>query len=37
MEMPVYAWGEQPLKSPEKNAVLYQVQGGFVWTLPEKE
>ncbi|MDR1099047.1 MAG: hypothetical protein LBL28_01055, partial [Treponema sp.] len=27
MEMPVYAWGEQPLKSPEKNAVLYQVQG----------
>jgi hypothetical protein len=37
MEMPVYTWGEQPLKSPEKNALLYQFQGGFVWTLPEKK
>jgi hypothetical protein len=37
MEMPVYAWGEQPLKGPEKTAVLYQFRGGFVWTLPEKD
>jgi hypothetical protein len=34
-EMPVYAWGEKPLKGPEKNTFLYQFRAGLIWTLPE--
>ncbi|MDR2257535.1 MAG: hypothetical protein LBE14_00140 [Treponema sp.] len=33
-EMPVYVWGEKPLKGPERTAVMYQCHAGFVWTLP---
>jgi hypothetical protein len=36
-EFPVYAWGESPLKSPERNAFLYEFRGGLIWTLPEKK
>jgi hypothetical protein len=36
-EMPVFSWGEKPLKGLEKDAVLYQFGGGLVWTLPEKK
>jgi hypothetical protein len=36
-EMPVFTWGEKPLKSPEKNTFLYEFRGGIVWTLPEKK
>jgi hypothetical protein len=34
MEMPVYIWGEKPLKGPERTAFIYQFHAGFVWTLP---
>jgi hypothetical protein len=34
MEMPVYIWGEKPLKGPERQTLMYQFQAGFVWTLP---
>jgi hypothetical protein len=33
-EMPVYTWGEKPLKGPEKNTFMYQFHAGFEWTLP---
>jgi hypothetical protein len=34
-EMPLYTWGEEPLKSPSRNTPLYEVRAGFVWTLEE--
>jgi hypothetical protein len=33
-ELPVYVWGEKPLKGPERETVMYQFHAGFVWTLP---
>jgi hypothetical protein len=36
-EMPVYAWGEHPLKGPERSVFLYEFRAGFIWTLPEKK
>jgi hypothetical protein len=36
-EMPVFVWGEQPLKGPEKNKIIYQFGMGLIWTLPEKK
>jgi hypothetical protein len=33
-EMPVYIWGEKPLKGPERKTFMYQFHAGFVWTLP---
>jgi hypothetical protein len=33
-EMPVYSWGEKPLKGPERETFMYQFHAGFVWTLP---
>lgn len=36
-EMPVFSWGEKPLKGPEKHTILYQFGGGLVWTLPQKK
>jgi hypothetical protein len=35
-EMPVYCWGEKPLKGPERKTFLYQFHAGFTWTLPAK-
>jgi hypothetical protein len=37
MEMPVYFWGEKPLKGPERPVFMYQFHAGFVWTLPAKK
>jgi hypothetical protein len=36
-EMPVYTWGEKPLRSPERASLFYQVHGGFIWTLPARK
>jgi hypothetical protein len=36
-EMPVFVWGEAPLKGPEKNTLLYQLGAGVIWTLPQKK
>lgn len=33
-EMPVYSWGEKPLKGPDPRVLLFQAHGGFTWTLP---
>jgi hypothetical protein len=33
-EMPVYAWGEKPLRGPERPIVMYQFHAGFVCTFP---
>jgi hypothetical protein len=33
-EMPVYSWGEKPLKGPERKTFMYQFQAGLVWTFP---
>jgi hypothetical protein len=35
-EMPVYSWGKKPLAGPDSRALLFQAQGGFTWTLPER-
>jgi hypothetical protein len=33
-EMPVYIWGEKPLKGPERTTFMYQFHAGFVFTFP---
>ncbi|MDR3174360.1 MAG: hypothetical protein LBU19_08930 [Treponema sp.] len=35
-EMPVYSWGTKPLTGPERRTRLFQVHGGFTWTLPAR-
>jgi hypothetical protein len=34
-KLPVYSWGEPPLKSPEKGTFLFQAHAGFTITFPE--
>jgi hypothetical protein len=36
LEMPLYFWGVQPLKSPDRSLILYRAHTGLIWTLPEK-
>ncbi|MDR1948456.1 MAG: hypothetical protein LBQ38_03620 [Spirochaetaceae bacterium] len=34
MEMPVYNWGQQPLKGPPSNTVLFDLHTGVILTFP---
>ncbi|MDR1240106.1 MAG: hypothetical protein LBK27_08320 [Treponema sp.] len=36
-EMPVYAWGDYPLKGPDRSVFLYEFRMGLIWTLPGKK
>jgi hypothetical protein len=35
IEMPVYAWGAHPLRSPDRNAAFFNTHAGLNWTIGE--
>lgn len=36
LEMPVFSWAEQPLKSPGRETVLYSAHAGISWTFKDR-
>ena len=36
LEMPVFSWAEQPLKSPGRETVLYKAHAGISWTFKDR-
>ena len=34
-EMPVFSWGERPMKDPSKSTLLFQARAGVIWTIAE--
>ena len=35
-EIPVYSWGNRPMKDPPKETVLFEARAGVVWTLSKQ-